>query len=109
MKNAAPNIIFARLVRVPQGEIIGSTIRFIKLESTITDVIVRVQWLDKTKTSAIARPGQPWVKIVGQKTFWQVFSDYLVLGVDHFLSGFDRLNGVIKYLLMRLVALPPSG
>jgi len=100
VRNLPDSKLHRSVVRVAQGGIIGSTIRFINLESTITDVFVRVQWLDKTKTSAIARPGQPWVKIVGQKTSWQVFSDYLVLGVDHILSGFDHLTFVLALLLI---------
>jgi hydrogenase/urease accessory protein HupE len=100
VRNLSDSKLHRRIVQVPQGDITGSTIRFINLESTITDVFVRVYWLDKTTTSSIARPNQPWVEIEGPKTSWQIFKDYLVLGVDHILSGFDHLTFVLALLLI---------
>lgn len=89
-----------RLVKVSKGDISNNIIRFNNLESTITDVFVRVYWMDGSKTSAIARPSQPWVTIVGQITSWQVFSDYVALGMDHILSGFDHLTFVLALMLI---------
>ncbi len=100
VRNLPDSKLHRRVVRVPQGDITGSIIRFVDLEATITDVFVRVYWLDGSKTSAIARPNQTRVTIVGNKTSWQVFVDYLVLGIDHILSGFDHLTFVFVLLLM---------
>ena len=92
--------LHGRVVRVPSGDIKGSTIRLVGLESTITDVFARVYWLDGSKTTAIAGPDQPYVTILGQRTMWRVFADYIVLGVDHILSGFDHLTFVLVLLLI---------
>ena len=88
------------VVDVPGGAIAGSVIRFVGLESTITDVFARFVWLDGTETTAIARPSQPWIEVVAQRSAWQVAWDYTVLGVDHILSGFDHLTFVLALLLI---------
>jgi hydrogenase/urease accessory protein HupE len=88
------------LVSVPTGDIAGGVIRFIGLETTITDVFARFIWLDGSETTAIARPSQPYIDIVGQRSAWQVAGDYTVLGVDHILSGFDHLTFVFALLLI---------
>lgn len=89
-----------QLVTVPGGDIAGYVIRFIGLEATITDVFARFFWLDGTESTAIARPGQPYIEIVGKHSAWQVAGDYTMLGVDHILSGFDHLTFVLALLLI---------
>lgn len=100
IKQLSDSALHRRVVSVPNGDIDGGVIRFIGLESTITDVFVRFIWLDGNQTTAIARPGQPFVDIVAQRSAWQVAGDYTVLGVDHILSGFDHLTFVFALLLI---------
>jgi len=85
IKQLSDSALHQRVVSVPNGAIEGGVIRFLGLESTITDVFVRFIWLDGTQTTAIARPSQPWVKVVAQRSAWLVAGDYTVLGVDHIL------------------------
>lgn len=92
--------LYRRVVNVPGGDIDGATIRFSGLEATITDVFVRISWLNGVETTAIARPGQPWFEIQGQRLAWQVAGDYTVLGIDHILSGYDHLAFVLVLLLI---------
>lgn len=100
VKQLPDSALHRRVVSVPNGAIDGGVIRFIGLEATITDVFVRFIWLDGTQTTAIARPSQPSVEIIAQRSAWQVASDYTVLGVDHILSGFDHLTFVLALLLI---------
>lgn len=100
VKQLFDSAIHRRIVDVPKGVIDGGVIRFIGLESTITDVFIRYIWLDGTQTTAIARPNHPWVEIAAQRSAWQVAWDYTVLGVDHILSGFDHLTFVFALLLL---------
>jgi len=100
VRQLSDSALHRRVVDVPNGVIDSGVIRFLGLEATITDVFVRFSWLDGTQTTAIARPGQPWVNIVGQRSAWQVAGDYTVLGVDHILSGFDHLTFVLALLLI---------
>ena len=88
------------IVDVPGGAIDGAVIQFVGLESTITDVFARFVWLDGSESTAIARPSQPWIEVIAQRSAWQVAWDYTVLGVDHILSGFDHLAFVLALLLI---------
>jgi hydrogenase/urease accessory protein HupE len=92
--------LYRRVVSVPGGDIDGATIRFEGLEATITDVFVRISWLSGVESTAVARPGQPWFEIEGQRTLWQVAGDYTALGIDHILSGYDHLVFVLALLLI---------
>lgn len=100
VKQLPDSALHRRIVSVPNGDISGAEIRFIGLEATITDVFARFTWLDGAETTAIARPGHPWVDIEGKRSAWQVAGDYTLLGVDHILSGFDHLTFVLALLLI---------
>jgi len=100
VKQLSDSAVHRRVVDVPGGSIDGGMIRFIGLEKTITDVFANFIWLDGTATRLIARPSQPWIEIVAQRTAWQVAIDYTELGVEHILSGFDHLTFVFALLLI---------
>jgi hydrogenase/urease accessory protein HupE len=100
VKQLPDSALHSHVVDVQGGVIDGAVIRFVGLESTITDVFARFVWLDGSETTAIARPNQPWIEIIAQRSAWQVAWDYTVLGVDHILSGFDHLTFVLALLLI---------
>jgi len=100
VKQLSDSALHRRVVDVPGGVIDGAVIHFVGLESTITDVFARFVWLDGSETTAIARPSQPWIEVIAQRSAWQVAWDYTVLGVDHILSGFDHLTFVLALLLI---------
>jgi hydrogenase/urease accessory protein HupE len=100
VRQLADAALHRHVVDVSGGAVYGAVINFIGLESTITDVFVRFVWLDGSETTAIARPSQPWVEVIAQRSAWQVASDYTVLGIDHILSGFDHLAFVLALLLI---------
>ena len=100
VKQLPDSALHRRVVSVPNGAIDGGVIRFIGLETTITDVFARFIWLDGSQTTAMARPSQPFIEIVAQRSAWQVAGDYTVLGVEHILSGFDHLTFVFALLLI---------
>ncbi|MCZ6831226.1 MAG: HupE/UreJ family protein [Gammaproteobacteria bacterium] len=100
VRQLSDSALHRRVVSVPDGDIDGGVIRFIGLETTITDVFARFVWLDGSQTTAMARPSQPWIEITAQRSAWQVAGDYTVLGVEHILSGFDHLTFVLALLLL---------
>jgi len=100
VKQLPDSALHRHVVDVPGGVIDGAVIHFVGLESTITDVFARFVWLDGSETTAIARPSQPWIEVITQRSAWQVAWDYTVLGVDHILSGFDHLTFVLALLLI---------
>jgi len=100
LRQLSDSALHHRVVRVPGGDIDGATISFTGLEETITDVFVRISWLNGVETTAIARPNQPWFKIEGLRSSWQVAADYTLLGIDHILSGYDHLAFVLVLILI---------
>jgi len=100
VKQLPDSALHRRVISVSNGIIDGEKIRFNGLEATITDVFVRFVWLDGNDTTAIARPSEPFVNIVTQRSAWQVAGDYTELGVDHILSGFDHLTFVLALILI---------
>jgi len=100
VRRLSDSYLHRRVVTVPGGDIDGATIRFAGLEATITDVFVRISWLNGVETTAVARPGRPWFEIQGQRSAWQVAGDYTLLGIDHILSGYDHLAFVLALLLI---------
>ncbi len=100
VKQLPDSALHRRVVSVPNSAIDGGVIRFIGLETTITDVFARFIWLDGSQTTAMARPSRPFIEIAAQRSAWQVAGDYTVLGVEHILSGFDHLTFVFALLLI---------
>ena len=70
------------------------------LESTITDVIVRIHHADGRLESHLLKPMNPAVSLGGETTWWQRARAYLRLGVEHILLGVDHLLFVLGLLLI---------
>lgn len=83
----------------PDG-LVGRTIYIEGLVQTITDVLVRIQFLDSTTHTQILKPNDPRMTVQGAPSLWQVISDYFALGVEHILGGIDHLLFVLCLLLI---------
>ena len=83
----------------PDG-LVGHSIYIEGLVQTITDVLVRVQFLDGTTQTQILKPNDTRMAVEGAPSLWQVTSDYFVLGVEHILGGIDHLLFVLCLLLI---------
>ena len=94
------SIVFRRVVEVGSNSIEGSVIRFPGLESTITDVYVRMTRLDSTMMTAIVRPTQPFVELRGERSLASTAGEYIGLGFYHILIGVDHLLFVLGLLLI---------
>jgi hydrogenase/urease accessory protein HupE len=96
----ADAIIFKQTVSASEAGIDGQIIRFPGLESTITDVFIRVTRADGSVMSTVARPTKPWAELRGERP-WQVTAgEYLFLGFHHILLGIDHLLFVLGLLLI---------
>jgi len=73
-------------------------ISVIGLNRTLTDVLVRVQDMDGTERHFIIRPGDPVLEIGEGPP--PVLPVYLVLGIEHLLSGFDHILFVVGLMLL---------
>ena len=89
-----------RRIEMPDGELASQRIDFVGLQATITDVLVRVSWLDGRKATEIVRPARPWIDLSDRQTVWQVAKTYLTLGMEHILMGFDHLLFVVGLMII---------
>lgn len=93
------SILQKRIISAPKG-LAGIRIEFVGLQATITDVLVRVNWLDGRQASAIGRPSQPWYMVPAEQSGWSVALEYLELGIRHILYGLDHLLFVASLMLI---------
>jgi hydrogenase/urease accessory protein HupE len=83
-----------------EGGIGGKTLRIAGLETTITDVLVRIHHTDGRLESHLVRPVSPSVELGGPTSGAQRAFGYLRLGVEHILLGIDHLLFVLGLLLI---------
>jgi hypothetical protein len=82
------------------GGLGGTVIRIEGLESTLTDVLVRLERLDgSTRTSSVG-PSAPSFVVEPEPGSGQVARTYLSLGVQHILLGVDHLLFVFALLIL---------
>ena len=84
-----------RIVRCQMDE---GHIRISGLERTLTDVLVSIEYLDGHKRRALLRPGEAGLDLAEAEA--GAAPIYVVLGVEHILSGPDHLLFVAGLLLL---------
>jgi hydrogenase/urease accessory protein HupE len=82
------------------GGINGQVLAIDGLETTITDVLVRIHHADGRLESHLLKPMHPSVTLGAQTTAAQRALSYLRLGVEHILLGVDHLLFVLGLLLI---------
>jgi hydrogenase/urease accessory protein HupE len=86
-------------VKAPHG-LSGERITIDGLASTMTDVLVRLERLDGTTQVTRLTPAHPSFLVEASPDNWQVVRTYLVLGVEHILTGIDHLLFVLALILI---------
>jgi hydrogenase/urease accessory protein HupE len=76
------------------------TITIDGLETTRTDVLVRVEYMNNQTKTARLTPSQPKFKLSGTPGLVAVVQTYFKLGVEHILLGFDHLLFVMALLFL---------
>ena len=89
--------------------LVGHDIRIEGLQTTLTDVLVRLSFADGITHTEVLRPNRTAFTIEGAPSKWAVSASYFRLGVEHILGGIDHLLFVLALLLIvdgtrRLVA-----
>jgi hydrogenase/urease accessory protein HupE len=82
------------------GGIAGKTVMIAGLESTITDVLVRVNHIDGRVESHLLRPTSPAVTFGGDTGLAERALGYVQLGFQHILLGTDHLLFVLGLMLI---------
>ena len=70
------------------------------LPATMTDVLLRIDYLDGTSFVRRLTPNNPSAIVPEQPSAWDVAATYLFLGVEHILFGIDHLLFVLALLLL---------
>jgi hydrogenase/urease accessory protein HupE len=89
-----------RMIIASSGGLAGKRIDFPGLENTITDVFVRIELLDGSKSTTIVHPSQPWLDIRATQNKWAVAGTFVVQGIRHILFGADHMLFVLGLLLI---------
>jgi len=87
-------------IHCSQPGLIDQTISIDGLAQTLTDVLLRLQFLDGTTRTQILKPNATSMVVEGAPSSWQVIKDYALLGVEHILGGIDHLLFVLCLLLI---------
>ena len=86
-------------LRCPEG-LIGGEISIENLELTLTDALVRMEFLGSGSQTARLRPNAPEFIVPAEPSLGEVARAYLLLGVEHILLGVDHLLFVFALLMI---------
>ena len=82
------------------GGLAGGTIHIAGLQSTATDVLVRLERFDGTTQVTRLMPSAPSFVVEAAPRALAVARTYTVLGIEHILSGIDHLLFVLALLII---------
>ena len=82
------------------GGLVGKTVSIDGLSATRTDVLARIVREDQTTQTVRLTPEDTSFEVTAEPNGWQVARTYLVLGVQHILSGVDHLLFVLGLLFL---------
>jgi hydrogenase/urease accessory protein HupE len=88
------------LVSCGETGLVGYQIRIEGLQTTLTDVLVRVGFADGVTHTQVLRPNLIAFTVEGAASKLAVSADYFRLGIEHILGGIDHLLFVLALLLI---------
>ncbi|MEZ2311823.1 HupE/UreJ family protein [Paraburkholderia sp. RCC_158] len=83
-----------------RGGLAGQRIKIDGLATTMTDVLVRIQFLDGRVQTELLKPTGPVLVVAERTSAWDVAASYFALGVEHILTGVDHLLFVLGLMLI---------
>jgi hydrogenase/urease accessory protein HupE len=95
-----PGALIVRGTLTCTGGLGGKVLAIDGLQTTITDVVVRLHHADGRLESHLLKPVNPAVTLGAQTAPWQRSGTYLRLGIEHILLGVDHLLFVLGLLLI---------
>jgi len=82
------------------GGLVGETVSIDGLSSTLTDVLVRVTRPDRSTQVVRLTPSAPSFIVDSTPNAFAVAKTYLLIGVEHILSGIDHLLFILALLIL---------
>ena len=95
-----PGAVIVRGTLTCGGGLAGKTLAITGLETTVTDVLVRLHHADGRLESHLLRPATPSVRLGGVTSSAERALGYVQLGVQHIVLGVDHLLFVLGLLLI---------
>jgi len=95
-----PGAVVVRGTLTCAGGLAGKTLHIAGLETTVTDVLVRIEHADGRIESHLLRPATPSLTLGAATSGAERALDYLQLGFQHILLGVDHLLFVLGLLLI---------
>ncbi|MGD8606173.1 MAG: HupE/UreJ family protein [Myxococcales bacterium] len=87
-------------LRCNRSDMLGAVVRVDGFEDSSMNVVVRIARADGSVDHAILDRGMPELHIMPPDQRSHSFSEYLRLGVEHLLTGWDHLTFVIGLLIL---------
>jgi hypothetical protein len=78
----------------------GATLRIEGLEYTITDALVNIHFASGQQIQTVFKPGNTTLAIHLTGTGKLAVPEYLILGIEHILTGYDNLSFVLGLVLL---------
>jgi hydrogenase/urease accessory protein HupE len=100
LQELSDSLVERHVCETASAGLAGQRVEFVGLEATITQVLVRVQMLDGTRSTTLVRSSRPWVDIAASQDSLAVAATYLVNGIQHILLGADHLLFVFGLVLL---------
>lgn len=89
-----------RWIVVCDGGLVGQSISIAGLDSTNTDVLLRLEFNNGISQSVLLTPSNYTFHVPAEATSMQVIGTYTLLGIGHILMGVDHLLFVFALLLI---------
>jgi hypothetical protein len=83
-----------------EGRLAGQQVRIFGLENTVSDALLRVQFVDGRSFVQRLTPAAPQATIPAEQSRSRVAATYLWLGIEHILLGYDHLLFVFGLVLL---------
>jgi len=100
VQRLSDSVVERRFVEAAPGGLARARVEFVGLEATITDVLVRVELLDGSRSTVLVRPPRPWLELSTSSGALGVLGAYVRHGIEHILFGFDHLLFVLALILI---------
>ncbi|HTQ36496.1 MAG TPA: HupE/UreJ family protein [Steroidobacteraceae bacterium] len=84
----------------PPQPLAGQTLRIEGLDSTLTDVFVRVHWRNGDETVALLKPLDNSIVLKPQNGSGAALGEYFHLGIEHIWTGYDHLLYLLGLMLL---------
>lgn len=100
IRQSVGNALIGNWTMVCPNGLAGQKIAISGLESTVTDVLVRITHADGFSSMNRLTPAAASFQIAAKQSFWEVAKTYTIIGVEHILLGIDHLLFVFALLLI---------